>query len=248
MIVIYFLLGIILASFINATAYRFRMNFDIKDFAVKPSHCENCGKRLRWFDLVPVISYLITKGRCSQCRSKIYWYYPISELYLGIVYASLFYFGFGWEYYVSVLFIFFLSYWDIKDRSIPKVVTDALFILSLIFASVSVLGYFEWRDVYRFILPFLLLGLWWIVNLGKEKMGWGDLIIFTSIILAHGVLFGLSVVFFTILAGGLFGILLVVKAKENRKKYIPLVPFILIGYLLSIILIEDVARYLFVSL
>ncbi|HRI05353.1 MAG TPA: prepilin peptidase [Candidatus Dojkabacteria bacterium] len=245
MILLYFIVGLVLASFINASAYRLRKGLELKDFVIRPSHCEKCKRDLRWFDLIPVLSYLIFKGRCSQCKAPVYWYYPISELVLGISFASLYYGSFTWEYYVTLPIIFFLSYWDVKDKSIPKQVTDALLVFSLIIAVISVISEFSSSNIFRVLIPVVLLGVWGIINWGKEKMGWGDLIIFMSLILAHGVAFGLSVLFFTILAGGVWGIILVVKDRENRKKYIPLVPFILIGFVLAINTVEHIKTYLF---
>lgn len=245
MILLYFIVGLVLASFINASAYRLRKGFRLKDFVIRPSHCEKCKRDLRWFDLIPVLSYLIFKGRCSQCKAPVYWYYPISELVLGISFASLFYGSFTWEYYVTLLVIFFLSYWDIKDKSIPKQITDGLLGFSLILGVIELFSDLSPSNIYRILIPVVLLGVWGLINWGKEKMGWGDLIIFMSLILAHGVAFGLSVLFFTILAGGVWGIILVVKDRENRKKYIPLVPFILIGFVLAINTVEHIKTYLF---
>ena len=79
-----FLLGLVLASFLNALLYRIDNGYKYPEIFVKGSHCEKCGKMLKVYELIPVLSYIIFRGKCSKCGYKIPKYYPISELALGI--------------------------------------------------------------------------------------------------------------------------------------------------------------------
>ena len=91
MIAIIFLFGICIGSFLNVCIYRIPLKQDIVKIS---SHCMNCGRKLKWYELVPVFSFLIQGGKCRGCKTKISFQYPIIELLNGILYV-LVYFRFG---------------------------------------------------------------------------------------------------------------------------------------------------------
>ena len=83
MILIFFILGCIMASFGNVVISR-----GIKDESIiyPRSYCDNCGKTLKWFNLIPLISYILQFGKCNYCKEKISIKYSIFELVNGIIY------------------------------------------------------------------------------------------------------------------------------------------------------------------
>ncbi len=87
MLVIVFLFGILIGSFLNVCVYRIPTNENI---ATTRSHCMSCGNVIRWYDLVPVLSYLLLRGRCRNCGAKLSIQYPIIELLNGIIYCIVF--------------------------------------------------------------------------------------------------------------------------------------------------------------
>lgn len=85
--IIVFLYGIVIGSFVNVLIYRIPLHENI---AVEHSHCMSCRHRLKWYDLVPLFSWLLLRGRCRYCKAKISGQYPLIELINGIGYVAIF--------------------------------------------------------------------------------------------------------------------------------------------------------------
>ena len=86
-LVIYiFLVGIIIGSFMNVCVYRIPRKESI---AFPPSHCPKCNKKIKGYDLIPVVSYVLLGGKCRNCGDKISIRYPIVEFVNGIIYIAL---------------------------------------------------------------------------------------------------------------------------------------------------------------
>ena len=85
--IIIFLYGIVLGSFLNVLIYRLPLKENI---ATNRSHCMRCGKQIQWYDLVPLVSYIILRGKCRNCGDKISVQYPLIEAINGIGYVLIF--------------------------------------------------------------------------------------------------------------------------------------------------------------
>lgn len=81
------LFGVIIGSFLNVCIYRIPRKESI---AFGASHCTKCGNRIKWYDLIPIISYLILRGKCRVCKEKISLQYPLIELTNGLAYFGLY--------------------------------------------------------------------------------------------------------------------------------------------------------------
>ena len=79
--------GIVIGSFLNVCIYRIPSKESI---VFGGSHCTKCGSLIKWYDLIPVLSYLILMGKCRYCKEKISLQYPCIELINGIGYLSIF--------------------------------------------------------------------------------------------------------------------------------------------------------------
>ncbi len=104
-IVFAFLFGLALGSFLNVCIYRIPLK---KSIAHPPSSCPNCGAGIRFYDNIPVISYLLLLGRCRQCHAPISFRYPLVELITGLLSAALF-IKFGLSPNAILLFLFTAS-------------------------------------------------------------------------------------------------------------------------------------------
>lgn len=82
---IVFIFGIVIGSFLNVCIYRIPAKESI---AFGASHCTKCGNRIKWYDLVPVLSYLFLLGKCRYCKEKISLQYPCIELVNGFAYLG----------------------------------------------------------------------------------------------------------------------------------------------------------------
>ena len=118
-----FVPGLALGSFLNVVAAR----VPLKRSIVSPgSACMSCGREVAWYDNVPVVSYLLLRGRCRGCGTPIGWVYPAVELLTALLVAASFY-AFGWsgEAFVAAFFCAVLvtvSATDLSHRIVPNVV------------------------------------------------------------------------------------------------------------------------------
>lgn len=130
--IIIFLYGIIIGSFLNVLIYRLPLKQNI---ATENSHCMTCGKRIKWYDLVPIFSYIILGGKCRHCKSKISIQYPIIEATNGIGYLCIFIIN-GFEL-VSVLMCLAFSIFivisviDWRTYEIPFALNVAIGVLAI---------------------------------------------------------------------------------------------------------------------
>ena len=114
------LFGLVIGSFLNVLIIRIPGDESI---VTAPSHCMSCGKRLKWYELIPVFSWLFLRGRCSGCKSPISAQYPLIEAATGVLYASIYFrFGFSVEtlvYCSMTSALLALSVIDFRTYEIP---------------------------------------------------------------------------------------------------------------------------------
>lgn len=83
-----FIIGLCIGSFLNVVIFR---GFSGESIVLPPSHCNKCEEKLKWYDNIPLLSYLILRGKCRYCGEKISPQYPLVELFTGLIFAGLFY-------------------------------------------------------------------------------------------------------------------------------------------------------------
>ena len=130
--IVVFIFGITIGSFLNVCIYRIPLHESI---VTAPSHCMTCGKKLKWYDMVPVFSWLVLGGKCRNCKSKISVQYPIIEGVNGILYVVICVVnGLAWG---SVVYCFMasallvLSVIDWRTFEIPFCLNVFLFVLGV---------------------------------------------------------------------------------------------------------------------
>ena len=134
---IVFVFGLIVGSFLNVVASRYNTGVS---FLKGHSMCFSCGKKLSWFELIPLISFTIQNGKCRTCKSKISWQYPIVELISGFVFLIIFMrFGVGdipLFLYTAILagLLIVISVYDVMHKIIPD---GLVYLLVAIFAIYS---------------------------------------------------------------------------------------------------------------
>ena len=103
-----FIFGLVLGSFYNVVGYRLPNNMSI---AFPASHCTNCNHKLKWYELIPVISYIFLRGRCTKCKERISIFYPFFELLTGILFLiSYLIFGIYIKLVISLIFVSILIF------------------------------------------------------------------------------------------------------------------------------------------
>ena len=86
MILIFFIIGLIVGSFLGAANYRLKT---AEDIVFERSHCPRCKKTIRWYDNVPLLSFIVLHGKCRDCKKYISWEYPLIELMTGVLFAGV---------------------------------------------------------------------------------------------------------------------------------------------------------------
>lgn len=237
MILLIFIYGLIIGSFLNVCIYRIPR----KESIIFPaSHCTVCNNKIKWYDNLPVFSYIKLKGKCSYCNEKIVIQYPIIELLNGTLYLLLFY-----KFNLSINFIFYalisstlivVTIIDLKEMIIP----DELVIVVLILSALhKITNYYVSKipiNLFDSLGGLILSGCFFllIVILSQGGMGGGDVSLIGSIGFVLGVrLITLNILLSFILGGVLSMFLLGTKIK-SRKDPIPFGPFIVLGFILTL--------------
>lgn len=221
-----FLVGLCVGSFLNVCAFRWlQENLSI----VRPrSFCPSCRETIVWYDNIPVLSYLLLKGRCRKCGWKISIHYPIVELVTGLAFLMFFLAdGFSAKFFFETFFVGMLLVGTIADfqvRLIPDEVSfyGILFGLLMSYAFPSLQGETNHRlAVANSILGVLLGGgsLYVIAVVGdiifkRESMGGGDIKLLAMI----GAFLGPRYIVLTIIASSLFGSVVGIILKLTRKE------------------------------
>lgn len=227
-----FLFGLLIGSFLNVVIYRLPREESI---VFPASHCPACQKAIRWYDNIPLISYVLLLGKCRWCRARIPFRYPIVEFLNGAGYLSLLYrFGWGWNLaaysllYSALLAITFI---DLSHQIVPDVITYPGMVIGLIFSSTLLpVGF-----VNALIGLFLGGGLFYLVAfLSKGGMGGGDIKLIAMIGTFTGWKSVLLTIFISAFAGSLIGIVLMLFFGKGRKFPVPFGPFLALGALCSI--------------
>lgn len=243
-----FILGLVLASFFNALLYRIDNGYKYPDIFIKGSHCEKCGKYLTVYELIPVISYFIFKGKCSKCGFKVPIYYPFSELLLGIGFGSIYYFSLSPTLYIILLFFFSFSYFDRIYKGIPQVLVNIFLILSVIYFFVILLIKESIPDNGLIIGIGLSVFILALSRIMKKPFGIGDILVLLGLSIFLNVSLYIGFVYIFLIITCIYAVVRVIFKKASFKTSIPLLPFMytsLVLLFLSNDLISDLLEKIF---
>ena len=258
-----FLFGLVVGSFLNCVIYRLALpNFSLKNLGglKNRSYCPHCKKTLSWQDLIPVLSFLILRGRCRHCRQKISWQYPLVEIATGLLFLLIFNFQFSIFNEFSIFnFLKLIYYWtiacflivvfvyDLKHYIIPDQIVYPAILVSDIWYFIS--GIFDIYTKYEILntiysafgaaLFFLLIVL---ISRGKW-MGVGDikLAFFMGLILGFPNI--LVAIFSAFFIGAIIGIGLMTAGRKTMKSEIPFGPFLVTGTMSAIFFGESLTDW-----
>jgi leader peptidase (prepilin peptidase)/N-methyltransferase len=229
-----FLAGLCVGSFLNVCIYRLPQPG--LSIAFPGSHCPSCDIPIRFYDNIPVLSYLILAGKCRRCKTPIALRYPLVELLSGMAaFAALLQFGCTWEALVVYLFsatMLVVTFIDIDHQKILDVIT--LPGILICFLCSFVVDWVTWQQSALGILAgggsLYLVAKSYLLLTGKMGMGGGDIKLLAMI----GALTGWQGVLFTIFAGSATGtvaglILIGAGRFANFRLKIPFGPFLAFG-------------------
>jgi prepilin signal peptidase PulO-like enzyme (type II secretory pathway) len=239
-----FLLGLVLASFLNALLYRIDNGFKYPDIFSKGSHCEKCGKLLKTYELIPVLSFFIFKGKCPVCSYKIPLYYPISEFFLGIGMASIYFFSLSPTLLVILIFFFCFSYFDRIYKGIPKVLVDIFLILSSTYFFCLLMISNSIPDNALIIGLILSLLVFLLGKIFKKPFGLGDILVLLGLSLLLDLYMYLGFIYVFLFISTSYTLLLLWKKKIKIKTSIPLLPFMYISLNILFLFNIPITNYL----
>ncbi len=241
-----FVFGMVVGSFLNVCICRMPKNESIVS---PPSHCPHCSYQICWYDNIPLVSYLLLRGKCRGCGAHISLQYPLVEVVNGVLTLFLF-LRFGPTLAFATLFLFcsalvVITFIDIEHQIIPD--------------KISLSGI-----VVGFVLSFFLEGHTWLNSLlgillgggslllvayayqrltGKEGMGGGDI----KLLAMMGAFLGwksvLFIIFASSLVGSLIGVTIMLLQKKDSKLAIPFGPYLAFGAILYIFYGRSLIRW-----
>ena len=232
-LVIIGMLGAILGSFVNVVGYRVPRQESI---AFPGSHCVVCGHRLRYYELIPVLSFLFLRGKCRKCKSSISLRYPMIEivstflfLYTAISVSSPLARIAWWLFW---LFLLACVATDITSFRVPNILT---YPASIVFVLLS--GFFgiqPWGMAIggAFLCFFVLVAIHF---LSRGNMGLGDAKLYFSIGAMLGPALGIETLVLASASGAMIGIFMRIVGWLEAKQKIAFVPHIAVGVILTVL-------------
>ncbi len=230
-----FIFGLAVGSFLNVVICRLRTKEKI---LLSRSRCPQCGVVLKWYELIPVFSFLIQKGKCCYCHKKISWQYPLVEISTGLLFLLIvnkFGLGLPITYYLLLItcFLIIIFVYDLKHYIIPDRIVFPAIGIALVNLGVRLPLWESYSQIYSqiynsFLSAILASGFFLsLVLISRGKwMGLGDV----KLTFLMGLILGwpniLLALFLSFLSGAIIGIFLIVFGQKGLKSQIPFGPFL----------------------
>lgn len=254
--------GLLVGSFLNVVVHRFpkmlerQWAAECADFSGQPvkeeepfnlvvprSRCPHCGHGIRWYENIPVASWLVLRGRCSQCSKPIGVRYPIVELVTGAFFFLCGWrFGLGlqaaaWAAFASLLICLFLI--DMDTQILPDDLNYTLLWLGLLAAAVGwtvPLASAVWGAALGYGVFWLIFQVFKLAT-GKEGMGYGDFKLLAALGAWLGAKYLLAIILMSSIVGAVIGIILLFVGKlANKDIPMPFGPYLAGAGLLALAL------------
>ncbi|QSQ09390.1 Type 4 prepilin-like proteins leader peptide-processing enzyme [Koleobacter methoxysyntrophicus] len=239
-LILLFVLGTVIGSFINVCIYRIPRN---KSVVSMPSFCPECGKRLKPYELIPIISYIIQGGKCRGCGKTISVRYPLVELSCGALpFLLLLKFPPGANFFIITALLYLMvvvTFIDMEFMIIP----DSLILVGLLLGGLYTI--FVWRSPIQPLLGMVTGSglLFSIAILWKGGMGEGDVKYMGVLGIYLGFKLTILSLFLSFLLGAVIGIVLILSGKKGRRDMIPFGPFLSAAAFISILWGEGISNW-----
>ena len=250
---LFIILGGIWGSFSNVCIYRLPEN---KGIVAGRSFCPSCKNKIQWFDNIPILSFVLLKGKCRHCKNIISLQYLIVELISSVSFVTIYYF-FGLTFttlLLLILSVFFIIIFfiDLKHYIIPDVLTFPLMIIGFVKSFDPNLNTSIFPNYLHSLIGgiFGYLIIWSIIYFykklrNKEGMGLGD----AKLMAVVGFWFGWVSIPFTIFISSVVALIIVFPSLINQSRKmsseIPFGPYIIIGCVLYVAFANQIKYFLF---
>ena len=242
-----FIIGCIFGSFSNVCIFRLPNN---KKISKGRSFCINCKKEINWFDNLPLLSFVILKGKCRYCNNSISFQYFLVELIAGLSFIYIYhFFGFSiTSVLLATLSIFFIIIFfiDLKHYIIPNELTFPLMAIGFLKSFVPNLNQTIFPNYINSLIGGIIgYGIIWLIILlykkirNKDGMGLGD----AKLLAVIGFWFGWISIPFVIFLSSAIALIIVIpdllKKSKKLSSQIPFGPYIIIATLIFIVFRDD---------
>jgi prepilin signal peptidase PulO-like enzyme (type II secretory pathway) len=251
-LVIIFILGLGIGSFLNVVLFRMTTE---KKFWNGRSECMSCHHKLDWYELIPVLSYLIQRGRCRNCHKSLSIQYPLVEIITACLFTLYIYlaipdiisiYNFTWLQILEIIIFLILItqliivfVYDFKYQLIPVIQLRSIQVLGLIYFG---LKYYQTRImpdslITAIVCAFIIWFLYFITK--KQGIGWGDIELFLGLGFFIPLMWAIPFFFGSFVIGAIWGVLLMIMNKNSSlKQKIAFGPSIILTFLIVDILIK----------
>ena len=243
-----FIVGLIFGSFLNVCGYRIPRKENI--FWGR-SHCPNCGHIIPFYYNIPLISFIILKGKCHYCGAKISWRYPLIELLTGLLTWALYLkFGLTYNFLFYLVFVYFLIVIALIDWQTKLILNKILIVLLVTGIVINFFGHiisFKDAGIGAFVGGGAMFLVAYLGNriFKKEAMGMGDV----KLAFVSGFFLGWQFILWALYLGcliALFGIGLIWLIRRNRlPRHIPMGPFFAAGFVLNLFYGQQLLEFYF---
>lgn len=255
MIVIIFIFGLVLGSFLNVCIWRLPR---AESIIMPGSHCSYCNNPIRWHDNIPLIGYILLKGRCRDCNARISFKYFLIELITAVMSAAMFIrYDLTPQFFIYILFFSLLliaTFVDIRYRIIPDEISLGGAILGIILSFIFPVMQDAPAHIKGLLLSFAgafmgaaityLTGVLGSVIFRKEAMGFGDVKLMAAVGAFLGWKLTLLSFFIAPFFGSAYGIDVLLRKKSHL---IPYGPFLSLGALAALFYGDKIIRFFFWS-
>ena len=234
--IMFFIIGAVMGSFFHVVATRLSNDESI---VFPGSHCPKCNHYLKWYENIPIFSYLLLKGRCSKCHSKIPISYLVVEIITGLLYAAC-YHSFKWSFDLIVALIFVSSLITVIVSDIEYMIildevlifsTLVLAILYILVQGLDVAAYHIYSGIGAFLAMYAIK---WMGDRAfkKESLGGGDI----KLMFLFGMVLGLPMAICTIFLATFiaFPVALIILFSD-KENIIPFGPFLSMAAILIMV-------------
>lgn len=238
-----FLLGTSVGSFLNVLIDRIPQG---QPFLKGRSHCDFCKKTLTWYDLIPILSFLLLQGKCRYCHKKLSYQYPLIELATGIILLAAYQFFSGiciitvGGYFLILSGLLVLFMMDLKYGILANEIIFSLIVISVtILIYQYMIIYFSPIIIFQRFLVAILTGAFFlflaVITKGKG-MGGGDV----KLAFVMGLILGfpniITALYLAFLSGGVVASVLLLFKKKHFGQTIPFGPFLALATIITIFL------------
>ena len=249
---IVFILGSIWGSFSNVCIHRLPNN---KGVAKGRSYCPSCKKPIRWYDNIPIFSYVLLKAKCRDCSVKINIKYLLVELICALSFVWFFYlFGLSLTtllFFILSIFFVIIFFIDLKHFIIPNELTFPLMAIGLLKSFDPNLNQYLFPNFLNSLIGGVAgyIIIWMIIFIykrlrNKEGMGLGD----AKLLSAIGFWFGWISIPFILFFSSFIALVLAIPSLINKSKnlssQIPFGPYLILGCVLYLLLLDKIILYL----